>query len=247
MKPRRKIRRRRALNPTDRNYGSKKNLPPELLSLWEDTYEAAMKYYGDKKFSEGAAWRAVRWESGRERMPNPGWRTIPNPGDTIILGKLIEYATLENPPQMRVVKFHRGKEPDLLWSREHKMLVAFPGIEIPEERICQGPVDNATGQCRNLGKYQHLAKEYVKWSQRYPRGIVQVDIPAYKINPIGPADTVVYRSSKWTPIPGDPPGSQEYIHQFGENVMLSLGRGETPNAIVFQGGKLDVLPAGIVN
>ena len=70
-------------------------------------------------------------------------------------------------------------------------------------------------------------------------------VPAAVVYPVGAADTVVYRSSKWTNVPDDPPGSQEYIHQFSNDV--ALGASEDFQAMIWRGGKLDVLPAGIVN
>jgi hypothetical protein len=231
--------------PTDRNYGNVKNLSPQRRAVWDQTFESAMRIYNDKKFATGTAWRAIRLLDGNEPRPNPnggnlpgvlgpaGWQKMPNPGDTIILGKLLEFAYLTNPPNVQFVKFNPGQEPDLLWSRENKMLVAYPHLSIPGVRL--GSVS------------EKLRQEYTRWAQRGPRGSMQIEVPAYKITPAGAADTVVYRSSKWTQTPGDPPGAQEYIHQFGEKVEFERGRGEVPSAIVFRGGKLDVLPAGIVN
>lgn len=219
--------------PTDRNYGNLNKLSPQMRSIWDQTFESAMRIYNDEKFSKGTAWRAVRLMEGREPRPNPRWHTMPNPGDTIILGKLLEFAYLVDPPNIQFVKFNPGQEPDLLWSREHKMLVAYPHLSIPGVRL--GNVS------------EKLRQEYARWAQRAPRGSTQVNVPAYKVSPAGAADTVVYRSSKWTKTPGDPPGAQEYIHQFGDKVVFERGRGDVPSAIVFHGGKMDVLPAGIVN
>ena len=219
--------------PTDRNYGKRNKLTPQMRGLWDQTFESAMRIYNDEKFAKGTAWRAIRLVEGQEPRPNPQWHTMPNPGDTIILGKLLEFAYLTDPPNVQFVKFNPGQEPDLLWSREHKMLVAYPHLSIPGVRL--GNVS------------EKLRQEYARWAQRGPRGSTQIQVPAYKVTPAGAADTVVYRSSKWTKTPGDPAGAQEYIHQFGEKVVFERGHGDVPTAIVFRGGKMDVLPAGVVN
>ncbi len=219
--------------PTERNYGSKKKLSPQKRAIWDQTYQSAMNIYSDKKYAEGTAWRAVRLADGNEPKAARRGVRLPNPGDTIILGKLLEFAYITDPPNIQFVKFKAGTEPDLLWSRAHKMLVAFPHAAIPQARTKNVP--------------QNLVQEYVRWSQRRPRGAAQFDVPVTTISPAGAADTVVYRSSKWTNTPGDPPGAQEYIHQFSNGVAFEKGPGRLPNAIVFRGGKLDVLPAGIVN
>lgn len=219
--------------PTDRNYGSLKSLPPDLKALHQRTYESALRLYSDKKFATGAAWRAVRLAQGEEPTPSRRRVRIPNPDGTIILGKLLEFAYMTDPPNIQFVKFKKGSEPDLLWSRKHKMLIAFPHAVVPAQRD------------RNVSAA--LTQEYVRWSQRAPRGAAQFEVPVSTIAPAGAADTVVYRSSKWTRTPGDPPGAQEYIHQFGPGVVYEKGSGRIPSTIVFRGGKLDVLPAGIVN
>lgn len=235
MKKKRKI----VGNPTEASFGNPNRLNASDRALWDAMYNAANKYYGDDKFSKGSAWRAVRWGQGKEKLPNRGVK-IPNPEKSIILGKLVEYAYHANPgdPQLTVVKFKRGKEPDLLWNRQHKLLLAFPGVQTP--------------QMRNPEVGPDLEREFVRWSQRKPQGAAQVRVPAARVNPAGLADAVVYRSSKWTKVPGDPPGSQEYIHLYGTNVTVEHGPGSPPQAIVFRNfppgkGKLDVLPAGIVN
>ena len=219
--------------PTDRNYGSVNKLDPQTRAVWDQAFESAMRIYHDKKFSKASAWKAVRYLDGQEPRPSRSVHKMPNPGETIILGKLLEFAYYTNPPDIQFVKFRKGMEPDLLWSREHKMLMAFPHLSIPEQRAA-----NVSPAMR---------QEYVRWSQRAPRGSAQLRVPAYQVQPAGAADTVVYRSSKWTNTPGDPEGAQEYIRQFSKNVVFEKGPGDLPSAIIFRGGTMDVLPAGIVN
>jgi hypothetical protein len=152
----------------------------------------------------------------------------------IILGKLIEVAYLSHPPEVTLLKFRKGQEPDLLWSRSQMTLVAFPQMSTPVHR--------------NPGLVSpQMRREYQRWSQRAPSGAAQISYRSVPMHGVAPADTVVYRSSKWTDVQFDPEGSQEYIHQFGENVVLSRSAESPVSALTFRGGKLDVLPAGIVN
>ncbi|HHO58184.1 MAG TPA: hypothetical protein ENJ85_03330 [Oceanithermus profundus] len=226
-------------NPTDRNYGDASRLRGAERQLFDRLYSAAMGAYDNPKFAEGCGWRGVRVQRGRDVGAWGSSEPLPPPGDTVVLGYLIEFAYVAPGPDGELALyrslFKPGTEPELLWSRKNKMLVAFPQTRMPAMRNPLTP------------KQRALETEYRRWAQRAPRGSATIRVPRTDVALEGAADTVVYRSSKWTKVDGDPPGSQEYIHQFGEKVGVHTSPGEPPSAIMFRGGKLDVLPAGIVN
>jgi hypothetical protein len=96
---------------------------------------------------------------------------------------------------------------------------------------------------------ERTADLYGQWSWgQDPRGFVTHPVRDHEIKPLGMADTIVYRSGKGSQTRDDPPGVQEYIHQFGDGVVASQGPSvNNPKAIVFRGGDLDVQMPGIIN
>jgi len=64
------------------------------------------------------------------------------------------------------VKFAKGHEPDLLWSREHKLLVAYPQRAIATRQSNKGTAIPSD-----------LSREFVRWSQNQPRNAVQFTVP----------------------------------------------------------------------
>jgi len=105
-----------------------------------------------------AAWRAVKmrypngvgnWRPGagssllkrlkRNKSLTPAEYTLPkgtirlpDPGETAVLGRALEYVTIEQAPGMDVYRFRDEVDaPKLLWSPRHKALMIFPTTEIP--------------------------------------------------------------------------------------------------------------------
>ena len=125
-------------NPTERNYGKLKDLNADERALWDRIYAEGMEVYNDKVYAEGAAWRAVRYDRG-EDPADPGLveGRMPNPEDTIILGKLVEFAWIaEENGQIRLFRlvFRPDEQPALLWSRKRMMLSAFRDVKVPSFR-----------------------------------------------------------------------------------------------------------------
>lgn len=243
----------RIRNPTDKDLSAPTQLPPEARQLWETTYRNAERYYKDAwDLAKMTAWRGVKmnykptgalglggWVK-RNPGEGPASMELPDPGPMIILGRTIEYVAIEEPPGLDVYRFPNDDDtPELLWSPEQQMLLVLPKTEITDER---------NPDMAGLGS---SSKEFRMWAQKDPRGHARVKVPRVKLNPLGMADTIVYRSSKWKPEQhGDPRGSQEYIHQFGDDVVVytSPTRGnQRPAVVAFKGGKMDVEAAGIVN
>jgi hypothetical protein len=92
------------------------------------------------------------------------------------------------------------------------------------------------------------ANMFKRWAQRDPHCHKEIDVPMVRMNPLGRADTISYRSDKWHDENPDPrlEGSGEYIHVHGENVWVWQD-GNKPNALMIRGGKLDVEERGIVH
>ena len=237
-------------NPTDKGNPSPQVLPPQARALWDATYQNANSYYnGAWDLADMTAWRAVkmRYPQGagnwRPRTRNPtappiSSTVVPDPGRMITLGRLLEYVVEENPPRIDVYRFKNDhRAPKVLWSPSQKMLLVLPQDHI------------STDMNADLEGLEDVQDLYADWSWgQDPRGFVTHPVDDYKINPLGMADTIVYRSGKGTEVRDDPIGVQEYIHQFGDSVVAYQGPNtRRPKAIVFRGGDLDVKMPGIVN
>lgn len=226
-------------------------LTPDLQRLWLDTYEVAKVYYGPKfeAYAAGTAWHAVMWKIA---PANPQPRILPKPEHLTTLARMLECVSVENAPQLTVVRFgpnvrvenkdmspdapvriyHIAEEPDLLWEDQQKYLLAMPGYQLPSK---------ANPPKKGTPAY----KAFKRFTKQHPEREFNLGIPKFEIWPFGPADTVVYRSTKWTKKRGNTPGAQEYIHQFGPDVLMEVSPNE--DAFLFQGGKLDMVAAGIIN
>lgn len=237
-------------NPTDEWSEDISQLPPDMQRLWLETREVAANYYGPNfaNYASGTAWHAVL---GRMYPQTPNPSVLREPKNLIVLARMIEYVSVENAPQLTVVRFgpnvnveqnmpedgpirihHVAEEPDLMWEHDQKYLLAMPGYLLPNDT-------------RTPKAGSKAYKQFKTWSKQKPAYERNLDIPAYELWPLGPADTVVYRSTKWTDKRDNQKGAQEYIHQFGPDVVANMAPGE--EAFVFEGGKLDMVAAGIIN
>lgn len=244
-------------NPTDEWSDDISGLPPDLQDLWMDTYDVALAYYtaapdgGFPKFAKGTAWHAVEWRMRQQQNP-PQQQHLRRPEQLVVLAKMLEFVSVENAPQLTVVRFgpraknpklpenspvqiyHVPEEPDLLWEHDKKYLLAIPGRDFED-----------LGACRIPDRKKRAYKTFKTFTKQKPLCEKDVDIPKYLLVPVGIADTVVYRSTKWTKDRNNIPGAQEYIHQFGPAVMAETT--SNADAFVFEGGKLDMIAAGIIN
>ena len=228
-------------------------LDPDMQVLWHDTFTVAENYYGPKfaKYAVGTAWHAVMW---RLQPVDPYPIVLPEPTiEMPVLSKLIEYVSVENAPQLTVVRFgpnvsvgtpdpslpvvihHVADEPDVLWEDNQKFMLAMPGFQLPRPKKAR---TNRAG-----------AKVFTRFTQQEALKEHHLDdgrgLPAYELWPLGPAETFVYRSTKWTNKRDNVRGAQEYIHQFGPDVTVYMAPGE--EAFFFQGGLLDMVEGGIIN
>jgi len=242
----RRIRRR---NPTEQHNGDVNRLPAEAHALWKATYDNAKAYYKDAwDLAENTAWKAVKmaypdkggqWypASPFPVTPPTSMSRLPDPGEMVELARALEYVVLQSPPHLDVYRFPNTDEaPRLYWSPRHKMLLIAPHADL-------GPRNpDMTG----LHDAKRLYEDF-NWNQQ-ARGASVLALEDYDLIPLGMADSIVYRSGKGTQVRDSPPGTQEYIHQFADGVVARQGPNEQhPKAITFQGGRLDVVEAGIIN
>lgn len=248
--------------------------PADARRLWNDAFKAAEHYYAGQKapdpkvLASNTAWKTLELEwnrglLGKLTRKNPNGkiqigktrkgqavhlgtppRTAPNPGKTTRLGKVLEIAWIDmtNGPHLHVQRFQGPGLPDLVWNDQTKTLMFFPTADVPAE------LDT------NLSDVKPQAKMFERWAMgRKPKGKKRFGTPAPTIIPVGPIDTVVYRSDKFSgkhnPHP-DLEGSQEYVHQFDDGVFVEESAhpaGEPPAAVYIRGGRLDVEERGIVH
>lgn len=257
----------RAANGRDENFlggvfGDRSIHPPpdpnprvltgDARAFWDSVQQDAYDYYASagapkaKSVSEKTAWRAVRmhwedrngqWVPRRAKLKRPRKTKVPAPGDLITLGKLLEYAWLDNDGVLNVRKW-TDYPPNLYWNHRQKALYSFP--HVPEQTVCE-PVTEDLAE---------VAAEYEKWAQRKPTCVHPFEIDAgITIIPSGVGDSVAYRSDKWH-IKNSVPyleNSQEYFHQFSDGVWISQDNDTSPHAILMRGGKLDVEERGIIH
>lgn len=252
-----------------------KNAPAEVRQAWQEAFEKAEAYYVSQHapdpevIASNTAWKTINldWKPGgrgkllrrnpqelvlgkthRGKVVHLGDapRTAPSPGKVTRLGKVIEIAWVDpqrnGAPHLHVQRFREPGLPDLAWNEELRTLMFFPNTEMPEELS------------RNLKGLESQTKMFKRWAKgRAPTGHSRVRTPATNIHPVGVADTLVYRSDKFSgkhnPHP-DLSGSQEFVHQFDDDVFVeqsASSSGKPPGVVVIQGGKLDVKSAGIIH
>jgi hypothetical protein len=80
-----------------------------------------------------------------------------------------------------------------------------------------------------------------RFNKRNPRGQSYCDIPAAKLDELGKAKHIVYRSDKWNP------GTfHDYIHDFQAGVRCFADNPIKPKVIVICGGRLTVTERGLI-
>lgn len=226
-------------------------LPPQLRVFWDDIASQSKEVYGphadDHDLPQKTAWKAVRmrwkdvgdgrWVTKRQIKIKP--MNLPDPGDVVWLGKLIEYVWIT--PDAEVVKreYKGCDRPDLWWNDDTKTLFSFPGIDIPDS-------------CEVVPQELRAEAEMFKtWSQRKAKCVRSFEVPIVKMYPRGIADSTSYVSDKWHD--PDPDrclrGSKEYIHAHHDGVQVWEDKpnyNQEPGVIMIQGGNLDVRREGIV-
>lgn len=238
-----------ALGIYDPPLPSPRHLPDDARDVYDRAYAEAMKQYGDDETASATAWRRVRmgWrKAGRKNWSrcnngSCGWpspQILPQPGDLVGLGVLIEYAFVDRKGELQVRRF-AGDEPTLYWDEKNKAMYAFP---------------NAPYQACSLGARPNSGAidTYEKWHQRESSCFDQIDIPAVQIQCVGPSDTVSYRSDKWHEKNEDPRvrGAQEYIHHHYVDVWTYQDEDNPrrrPNVIYVTGGHLDLHERGLIH
>ena len=130
--------------------------------------------------------------------------------------------------------------PILWWDKKRKALYAFPKQPYP---TCRYTDDFVSAEAR---------AEYEKWHKREPECFDEIAIPDVKVRPVGAMDSLSYASDKWNDADPDPAllEAQQYIHNHWYDVWVwqdaSAKRG-VPNAIMIQGGELDLHARGLIH
>lgn len=257
----------RVANPEDPVPHPPRNMPPEIRKVWDRAYEDSRAYYKSqrapdpKELGRGTAWRVVNlyWDPTRQwRARNPSQRAyfgytenqqpvyageeprpVPHPeGAVPSLGKLLEIAWVSADGRLVVQRFREPGLPDLVWDRDQGVLLSFPVVESPT--YCDP----------DLTGLDEAVEMFEIWSEHEAQCKAKVITPDVETIPFGAADSVVYRSDKFDREKSDDPdlrGSTEYIHRFDEGVVVEQTPGHPPPAIVIQGGRLDVISAGIIH
>jgi len=80
-----------------------------------------------------------------------------------------------------------------------------------------------------------------RWNKRSPKGSGYMEIPRSKLNELGKAKHIIYRSDKWNP------GTfHDYIHEFQEGVRCFVDNPKKPKMFVICGGRLTVTERGLI-
>lgn len=159
------------------------------------------------------------------RLKNP--RTMPDPGPCANLGTLVEW------------KWEKGKKQKLweegdknwlfLWSPKYKAIVAIPDTK-EKKRLPKVMRDGGA------------ARLFEIFASRAASETHEIPIKSYKLQKLGKAKHIVYRSDKWS-------GKKEdYIHDFKNGVNIYCGPSlRDPKVFICFGGKLTCTERGLVN
>jgi len=228
---------------------SPRRLPDDAREVYDKAYADAMRQYGDDETASATAWRTVRmaWKKQGKRNWNRcangscGWPSsmqLPQPGDLVALGVLVEYAFVDKAGELQVRRF-AGDEPTLYWDEVNKAMYAFPTAPYQACSLNAKPTKNAIDT-------------YERWHQREPSCFDEIEIPAANVTCVGPSDTVSYRSDKWHDKNPDPRvrGAQEYIHHHYTDVWTYQDQDDPnhrPDVIFVTGGHLDLHERGLIH
>jgi len=153
-------------------------------------------------------------------------RVMPDPGPCSWLGGLLEWSWKQGSTK------HLW-EPDgswaFLWSPHIKGVIGIPD---PTTRKRLSKVSRAGG----------AAKLFERFSAKDASNTYEISIPKVKLQKLGKARHIVYRSDKWNP------GHEvDYIHDFKEGVQLFVGPSlEKPELFLCFGGKLTCTERGLI-
>jgi hypothetical protein len=161
----------------------------------------------------------------RKKVPkNP--KVLPDPGDCAWLGTLLEWAWFKRKNEFLW-------EPDgawaFLWSPRIKGVIGIPD---PTLRNRLSKVSRRDG----------AAKLFERFTSRDASNTYEIEIPRVKLQKLGRAGHIVYRSDKWNP------GTDiDYIHDFKDGVQLFVGPTlEKPEVFLCFGGRLTCTERGLV-
>jgi hypothetical protein len=230
-------------------------LDSQARAFWESVYEDAYEYYSSANapkptaVAARTAWRAVRmhweapggrgktWIRRRPSLATPRTQLMPDPGDLIILGKILEYVWINADGSLDVRQWATSP-PDLYWNRTQKILYAFPNV--PDQTVCHPVPEDMAAE----------AKMFKRWAQRHAHCMRTFDLHTEDtINAMGVGDAIAYRSDKWHDASTNPylDDSQEYFHQFSDGNWIWQDSDTSPSAILMRGGQLDVEERGIIH
>lgn len=220
-------------------------LPRAERARWDNAYDRALDLYsnvGDEipnldEVARRSAWRSL--DVVRVRWPNP--RMLPDAGPTIGLGKMIEYAYVDEHGALQIRTFDQEEDPpDAYWDHENKRIYCFPYLHQTEcERIPP--------------ELQYVADIFRTWSKHEPKCYFRTEIPDVMMYPMGMADSITYRSDKFDKNRDGTMGlvkSTTYIHDHGPKVWTWQDEDEDnryPQAILICGGKLDMHKKGLIH
>lgn len=228
---------------------SPRQLDDDARRVYDAAYADAVKQYRDDETAQATAWRTVRmqWKKQGKRSwqrcanGSCGWPAgmmLPEPGDLVGLGVLVEYAFIDRKGELQVRRF-AGDEPTLYWDETNKAMYAFPTTSYGACSLYDRPGAEAVDT-------------YERWTQRKPECFSEIEIPAATMLALGPSDTVSYRSDKWHDKNPDPRvrGAQEYIHHHFTDVWTFQDTDDPrrrPDVIFVTGGHLDLHERGLIH
>lgn len=162
--------------------------------------------------------------SKRRVLRNP--KVMPDPGPSAWLGGLLEWAWDGKDGEYL---WEPNGEWIFLWSPELKAVV---GIPMPRNRKKLAKVSRKSGG----------AKMFERFTARDAENTYEISIPQVKLEKLGKAKHIVYRSDKWNP--GE---DTDYIHDFKEGVQLYVGPSiGKPKVFLCFGGKLTATERGLI-
>jgi len=208
--------------------------------LWERVYHTARNVYTpipgyedfDARLTADAA--ANTWY----RFQNGAWRKrrlssvakMPNPGNTLDCGCLLELEWVTDGGEIRGCKFAEGKVP-MLWSDSQQAIYILPYME---RTACVFPP---------RARENELASVWAKGRPAACSSRVAYNRPPMRFS--YPAVQISYKSDKFTHGQRKP-----YIHHFGQDVVAyfskePFGARRAPEAIMIRGGRLSLTTHGI--